>query len=63
MTTEPRGFAAMSPERRREISSAGGKAAHAQRKGHEFTPEEARRAGAKGGAAQRKPRKVTNDEA
>ncbi len=46
-----RGFAALDPEKRREISSAGGKAVHAQGKGHEFTSEEARRAGAKGGTA------------
>lgn len=51
MTTEPkRGFAACSPERRREIASAGGKAAQASGRGHRFTSEEARAAGAKGGA-------------
>lgn len=51
MTTEPkRGFAALSPERRREVASAGGKAAQASGRGHRFTPEEATAAGAKGGA-------------
>ena len=44
-----RGFAAMDPERRRRISSVGGKAAHAKGTGHEFTSEEAREAGRKGG--------------
>ncbi|MDL2284992.1 hypothetical protein LJC19_07635 [Oxalobacter sp. OttesenSCG-928-P03] len=46
-----RGFAAMSKERQREISSMGGRAAHAQGKAHVFTSEEARIAGRKGGAA------------
>jgi general stress protein YciG len=46
-----RGFAALDPDTRKAISSAGGKAVHAQGKGHEFTTEEARVAGAKGGAA------------
>ena len=46
-----RGFAAMSKERQREISSMGGRAAHAQGKAHVFTSEEARVAGRKGGAA------------
>src|SRR5437660_2726238 len=46
-----RGFASMDPEKRREIASKGGKAAHAQGSAHEFTPEEARIAGRKGGEA------------
>lgn len=51
MTTEPkRGFAALTPERRREVASAGGKAAQASGRGHRFTSEEASAAGAKGGA-------------
>ena len=40
-----RGFAAMSPERQREIASLGGRAAHQSGHAHEFTPEEARAAG------------------
>ena len=44
-----RGFAAMSKEKRREISRQGGIAAHAYGNGHEFTSEEAREAGRKGG--------------
>lgn len=51
-----RGFAAMSKERQREISSMGGRAAHAQGKAHVFTSEEARVAGRKGGAAVSKNR-------
>jgi uncharacterized protein len=45
----PRGFAAMDAEKQREIASKGGRAAHAQGKAHEYTPEEARDAGRKGG--------------
>lgn len=48
---KPRGFAAMTPERRREVASAAGKAAHAQGRAPEFTPEQARAAGRKGGEA------------
>lgn len=44
-----RGFASLTPERRREIASRGGAAAHAKGKAHEFTQEEARVAGRKGG--------------
>ena len=40
-----RGFAAMSPERQREIASLGGRAAHQSGHAHEFTSEEARAAG------------------
>jgi len=46
----PRGFAAMSPERQREIASLGGKAAHANGSAHQFTVEEARVAGKIGGS-------------
>lgn len=45
-----RGFAAISPERRREIASNGGKKSQASGKAHQFTSAEARVAGAKGGA-------------
>lgn len=47
----PRGFAAISPELRREISRKGGIAAHASGTAHEFSPEEARTAGRLGGKA------------
>ena len=46
-----RGFAALSPERMREIASLGGKASQAKGTGHKFDPDEARAAGRKGGAA------------
>ncbi len=44
-----RGFASMDQSKQREIASKGGKAAHAQGRAHEFTPDEARTAGRKGG--------------
>jgi general stress protein YciG len=44
-----RGFASMDMSKQREIASKGGKAAHAQGRAHEFTPDEARVAGRKGG--------------
>lgn len=47
----PRGFQTLSPERRKEISSKGGKAAHAAGTAHEFSSDEARVAGQKGGKA------------
>lgn len=43
------GFAAMSPERHREIASKGGRAAHMLGRGHQFTSKEASEAGKKGG--------------
>ena len=48
-TTERRlrGFAAMSPEKKREIASMGGRAAHACGRAHQFSSEEARAAGKK----------------
>jgi general stress protein YciG len=46
-----RGFAAMSPERQKEIASQGGRAAHQQGVAHEWNKDEARAAGKKGGQA------------
>lgn len=46
-----RGFAAMSPEKQREIASKGGRASHEKGTGHEWTSESARAAGRKGGLA------------
>ena len=43
----PRGFAAMDPQRQREIASLGGRAAHQSGPAHEFTSDEARAAGRK----------------
>ena len=44
-----RGFASLDEATQREIASKGGKAAHAQGRAHEFTPDEARVAGKMGG--------------
>ncbi len=52
--TKRRGFASLSPERRREIASMGGKAAHEQGTAHQFTSAEASEAGKKGGEAKRR---------
>lgn len=48
---EARGFAAMDPERQRQIASNGGRAAHRSGNAHEFDSAEAREAGRKGGQA------------
>lgn len=50
-STSPRGFACLSRERRREIASLGGQAAHRQGHAHQFTKQEAQAAGRKGGLA------------
>lgn len=47
-----RGFAAMSPEKHREIATRGGKSAHAKGTAHKWNSEEARAAGRKGRALQ-----------
>jgi len=57
-----RGFAVIDPERRREISSRGGKAAHATGHAHKFTQEQAREAGRKGGMASRRAVRKKNVE-
>lgn len=54
-----RGFAAMSPERQREIASQGGRAAHEQGVAHEWSKDEARAAGKKGGQASGTKRRIT----
>lgn len=46
-----RGFAAMSPEKQKEIARKGGRAAHEQGVAHQWSSEEARAAGKKGGQA------------
>jgi len=45
-----RGLAAMSPERRREIASKGGRTSQARGTAHQWTAEEASEAGKKGSA-------------
>jgi general stress protein YciG len=54
-----RGFASMSPEKKREIASKGGKAAHAMGTAHKWTSEEAQAAGRKGGSISRRRPKST----
>jgi hypothetical protein len=49
-TGRPRGLAAMSLERRREIASKGGRTSQARGTAHQWTPEEASAAGKKGSA-------------
>lgn len=53
MSIKNRCFASMDRDRRREIASMGGKAAHVMGVAHQFTPEEAKAAGRKGGTAAR----------
>lgn len=48
MTTKPRGFAALTPQRRAEIAQSGGLAAHSQGKAHTWNSEAAKQASAKG---------------
>ena len=60
MTEEPkkkRGFAAMSPERRRAIARLGGVKASELGKAHRWTSAEAREAGIKGSSIQAEQRK------
>ncbi len=57
-----KGFAAMSPERVREIGAMGGRAAHVQGKAHRWTPEEAQAAG-RAAQAQGKAHRWTSEEA
>jgi len=54
-----RGFASMSNEKKREIASKGGKAAHAMGTAHTWTSQEAQAAGRKGGAISRRRPKPT----
>ncbi|MEK7175913.1 MAG: KGG domain-containing protein [Patescibacteria group bacterium] len=51
-----RGFAGMSEEKRKQIASKGGKAAHESGKANEFDSETGREAGRKGGQAGRENR-------
>jgi len=49
MTIAARGFAAMDPQRQRELARKGGRMAHEKGAAHRFTTEEASAAGRKGG--------------
>lgn len=53
-TTKKRGLAAMSPERRSEIASQGGKAAHRLGVAYKLTSEKAREIGRIGGKVSRR---------
>ena len=55
-----RGFAAMDPERQKQIASEGGRAAHRQGVAHEWSADEARQAGRKGGQNSKGSRGRTN---
>lgn len=57
----PRGLAAMSPERRREIASMGGRTSQARGTAHQWTAEEASAAGKKGSARYELKRQSTTD--
>lgn len=59
---QPRGFAAMAPEKQREIARSGGKAAHASGKAHEWTKADAQEAGRKGGRAAHARRKAAKED-
>ncbi len=65
MTDEPkkiiRGFAALSPERRRELGRLGGLAAQQAENRHRWTPEEQRAAASKGGKAAAAKRRVVKE--
>ena len=54
--SQPRGFAALTPEKMRELASRGGRAAQARGTAHKFSPTEARAAGRLGGEAVAKDR-------
>lgn len=54
-----RGFASMTAEKKREIASKGGKAAHALGTAHKWTSEEAQAAGRKGGSISRRRSKYS----
>lgn len=53
-TKRLRGFAALSPEKRREISSRGGRSVDPAKRAYSRDPELAMRAGRKGGISPRK---------
>lgn len=53
-----RGLGSMTPERRKEIGSLGGKAVHAQGKAHHWTSATAKIAGRQGGLASARNRQL-----
>lgn len=57
MNKARRGFAAMSPEKQKEIARQGGRAAHQQGVAHQWNSSQAREAGRKGGMARTRQNK------
>ncbi len=57
-----RGFAAMSPEKQKEIAAKGGRAAHVKGTAHEFTRVTAVTAGRKGGLSKQRNRPVEGED-
>jgi general stress protein YciG len=55
------GFASMSPERRREIASKGGKACHENGNAYHWTHATAQEAGRKGGTKSRRGKRTVTD--
>jgi len=51
MSTKTRGFASLSPERRKEVAAKGGRSAQERGVAHRWTPDEARALGTSGGQA------------
>lgn len=49
-----RGFAAMDPEKQKQIAKLGGRAAHERGVAHKWSSKEAREAGRKGGQARKR---------
>ncbi len=61
-TKKKRGFAAMSPEKQREIASKGGATAHARKRARHWNSETAAEAGRKGAAARNAVRQAAATE-
>jgi general stress protein YciG len=57
----PTGFARLTPEERRRCAAKGGRAAHASKRAHRWTTEQAREAGRKGGLRSRAKRLAVTD--
>jgi uncharacterized protein len=58
------GFASMSPEKKREVASKGGKQAHINGTAHKWTSLEAQNAGRRGGSiSRRRPKTVRVEQA
>lgn len=60
-TKKPRGLAALSPERRAQIASMGGKACKAENRWYSRNPDAAAAAGAKGAAGRMRTLKARSE--